>query len=1184
MGPVRAALDEMLRPLGCRVEMVDLRWGVAAHNTDDAAATQRKILDVCLSEIARSRPLFVGLVGHRYGWIPPEDRARRVAQEAGLTLDVRGRSVTELEFIHGASGEPHEVQPVFFVRDFARGKKPPGWQDSDTGLVHRSQTLRNWAMNHPRAQVHRYRVRTDSTRVRDLREFESLAVDVLGPLVVRQAREMSELREQDPVTAVESLFFADRTAVVEGRDLLIADVVTAVENGRSVCLTGPSGAGKSAVWCAVVQRLQAAGLRVVAVPVGAGPDTTGERAVVHRLAVKLGAQIPDELRTTEQLRNWWRALIANVGDIVIAVDSLDSLDEGATREEIGFLTSLPDNATIVVSTTLEWQRELLAHAGTRRIAVDDLPPAAVAEAAAHMAGELRRDLPTQAIQSLASRPRSPLWLSLAVGELMALDEDDFAEVDPSRDAVSELAKLVTRTVHRLPDGVDGVIDLIVARAAERYGSENAAAIMRALALSRSGLRSSDLAGITGLPEVVVAGLRRAFAGMVEIRGAGGRLGFVHGAVKAAVTRVHLSAPLIAPTHARIANHLATLRDNDPIREDDLLWHTLHSGGSPSAGPILNGVGGADSERSIRARRVIARALVRGIDLGAVTNGLDHKGLWILMGTESSGWSELPLEARRRLRDVTLRHARALQAANPRSDLSVRAVAVALGNLGDVETDAGDVQRARDLYDESLQIARSRWRATPDTPSQRDLSVALRRASAAAEQSGDFDRARELSAEALEITRNLREARSGNLQAQRDVGISLLDVGAQAQARGDNAAAQAAYEEALRIWRDLVTADPDNESVQRDASVALNKVGELARQTGAYTRAKAPLEEALRIRRKILAANPGSSQAMRDVCVSLTNVGQLARATGATEEASENFDESLALARKVFAADPANAIALRDVSVSLGRVGQLALDRGQTTVAAEAFEEALHIRRRLSALDPENAEATRDIAVTLEDLGTVANTNKDHTRARDRFEEALQLWRQLRRLDPASVKAARNVMTALNDVGQAARMDGALGRAREAYTESVEIARDLLTRKPQDTAALRDLKLALDNLGEVNRRAKDFDSARKTCEESLRVAQAINSVETGPRARRELWSAQTLLGRLADEIGDFHSARIAFDEALSLARELHASRPTVASTRDLSGSLRRLGDVALRTGDARLADACHQAVRELAAPK
>src|SRR5919107_4834633 len=46
---------------------VDLRWGV----TDEQKA-EGAVLPICLAEIERSRPYFIGLLGERYGWVPEE--------------------------------------------------------------------------------------------------------------------------------------------------------------------------------------------------------------------------------------------------------------------------------------------------------------------------------------------------------------------------------------------------------------------------------------------------------------------------------------------------------------------------------------------------------------------------------------------------------------------------------------------------------------------------------------------------------------------------------------------------------------------------------------------------------------------------------------------------------------------------------------------------------------------------------------------------------------------------------------------------------------------------------------------------------------------------------------------------------------------------------------------------------
>jgi tetratricopeptide (TPR) repeat protein len=67
---VRKVFPELRRK--CRerqVELVevDLRWGIT-----EKEAQQGRILPICMTEIDRARPYFLGLLGERYGWIPSE--------------------------------------------------------------------------------------------------------------------------------------------------------------------------------------------------------------------------------------------------------------------------------------------------------------------------------------------------------------------------------------------------------------------------------------------------------------------------------------------------------------------------------------------------------------------------------------------------------------------------------------------------------------------------------------------------------------------------------------------------------------------------------------------------------------------------------------------------------------------------------------------------------------------------------------------------------------------------------------------------------------------------------------------------------------------------------------------------------------------------------------------------------
>ncbi len=79
---------------------VDLRWGIT-----DEQARRGEVLPICLAEIERARPFFVGLLGERYGWVPQSDAfdTALLEQQPWLEEYRGGRSVTELEILrHGA--------------------------------------------------------------------------------------------------------------------------------------------------------------------------------------------------------------------------------------------------------------------------------------------------------------------------------------------------------------------------------------------------------------------------------------------------------------------------------------------------------------------------------------------------------------------------------------------------------------------------------------------------------------------------------------------------------------------------------------------------------------------------------------------------------------------------------------------------------------------------------------------------------------------------------------------------------------------------------------------------------------------------------------------------------------------------------------------------------------------------
>lgn len=93
-------LEEELEKRRLRLELVDLRWGVdtASVKEEEREAT---VLKVCLEEIRRCKPFFIGLLGDRYGWVPSEQRMKEVTAAEEMVLPDKGKSVTALEIEFG---------------------------------------------------------------------------------------------------------------------------------------------------------------------------------------------------------------------------------------------------------------------------------------------------------------------------------------------------------------------------------------------------------------------------------------------------------------------------------------------------------------------------------------------------------------------------------------------------------------------------------------------------------------------------------------------------------------------------------------------------------------------------------------------------------------------------------------------------------------------------------------------------------------------------------------------------------------------------------------------------------------------------------------------------------------------------------------------------------------------------
>ena len=100
------------------VQLVDLRHSVETDSKLTPEEREERVYSICMDEIDACQPFFLGLVGHRYGWIPKDLEATKKFQiPNGFPLKKDQLSVTVCEFLHALYGENASNRTLVMLRD-----------------------------------------------------------------------------------------------------------------------------------------------------------------------------------------------------------------------------------------------------------------------------------------------------------------------------------------------------------------------------------------------------------------------------------------------------------------------------------------------------------------------------------------------------------------------------------------------------------------------------------------------------------------------------------------------------------------------------------------------------------------------------------------------------------------------------------------------------------------------------------------------------------------------------------------------------------------------------------------------------------------------------------------------------------------------------------------------------------
>jgi hypothetical protein len=536
---------------------VDLRWGITVKQ-----AERGEVLPICLAEIDRARPYFVGMLGDRYGWIPPKDAYAPdlVERQPWLGSHRGGKSVTELEMLHGVLNNPKMAgRALFYFRSSAYAKQKGGDYLPESRADHeRQQKLK------ARISKHRFPV----VRYQNPEAFAK-----------RLEKDLWKLLDKEfPATSVPDAFTREglkheayaaprRRLFLGGEKYLQALTAAITKKQTKILIEGASGGGKSALLANWLQSYRAKHPKHLVFEhyLGSSTDSADPAVLLRRLVetIKRTTGSNEEIagdpqKLYDSIPTWLATASSYAGkrktQWILALDSLNSLTD---LKDLRWLPDyLPHHITLIISTLPgEVKEALLTKVSTK---VGNKPNSRQQEKWYTLQVEpltsterknllitylakynktLAPDLLKQALAHLLSN--NPLFLRTLAEELRLFGVHE------------ELQKRLKQ--YLTSKTIDDLFERVLKRVEGDNGKQAVQLAMQSIWASRAGLTEKEILAIVGLKPATWAPIRNALDEcLLE---SSGKIVFAHDYMRIAVKDRYLKTRLLQKqAHIHLAKY------------------------------------------------------------------------------------------------------------------------------------------------------------------------------------------------------------------------------------------------------------------------------------------------------------------------------------------------------------------------------------------------------------------------------------------------------------------------------------------------------------------------------------------------------------------------------------------------------------------------------------------------------
>lgn len=458
---------------------VDLRWGILEEE-----AKEGKVIEICLTEIDKSRPYFIGLLGHRYGWVPSREEydkhARRVEAFQWVEEDIEeGLSITEMEIQYGVLRNPDmEGNAFFYLKETDEAQEEEENQDR---------------LNKLKSQIKKQ----DKHPVKNYHTIEELGQQILEDLWDCISRDFPDAEVPD-AHALENLhqralisshldYYDDRAGNIAALDSLL-------ESNQKVVVHAKNGTGKSALLSNWMKQHEDED-EIIPYVCGSTADSADLDKMARHLAEELKLRfdishsIPQKIESPRSLLQAFLQETDPRRPLYLLIDDVDQLQVSQQNRQLRWLPEqLPAHVRLILSTADSNKLDILQKADFKAFKLEPLQPEAVGNVARKYFSLYAKKLPEEQLERIEQTPlySQPIVLLSLVNELrlFGTHEDIPAQIDHYAQ-FSKQSDFFRAYLQRLEEDYDS----------EKFKIKT---ILALLMLAQQGLSETEIMEISGI--------------------------------------------------------------------------------------------------------------------------------------------------------------------------------------------------------------------------------------------------------------------------------------------------------------------------------------------------------------------------------------------------------------------------------------------------------------------------------------------------------------------------------------------------------------------------------------------------------------------------------------------------------------------------------------------------------------